>query len=94
MRSPATDRVSAPTGFTDEERNGVIMGGVIRVRLNGEDRSFPDGCTVADMVATLRSRGRGTAVALNGEVVPRSHWPTAGLAEGDAVEVLTAAQGG
>jgi sulfur carrier protein len=37
---------------------------------------------------------RGVAVAVNGEVVPRSAWETTGLHPGDRVEVLTAAQGG
>jgi sulfur carrier protein len=38
--------------------------------------------------------GRGIAVAVNGEVVPRSAWATTTVAAGDQVEVLTAAQGG
>ena len=37
---------------------------------------------------------RGIAVAVNGEVVPRSAWEATGLQPGDRVEVLTAAQGG
>ena len=37
---------------------------------------------------------RGIAVALNGEVVPRSAWDVTDLRPGDRVEVLTAAQGG
>ncbi|MCH7233079.1 sulfur carrier protein ThiS [Glycomyces sp. L485] len=37
--------------------------------------------------------GRGTAVAVNGEVVPRAEWDRP-LLDGDAVEVLTATQGG
>jgi sulfur carrier protein len=37
---------------------------------------------------------KGIAVALNGEVVPRSAWDATDLRPGDRVEVLTAAQGG
>ena len=37
---------------------------------------------------------RGVAVAVNGTVVPRSAWSEVDLADGDRVEVLTAAQGG
>jgi sulfur carrier protein len=37
---------------------------------------------------------KGIAVALNGEVVPRSAWDATDLHPGDRVEVLTAAQGG
>lgn len=36
----------------------------------------------------------GVAVAVNGEVVPRSSWTTHALADGDAVEVVTAKAGG
>ncbi|HWJ10607.1 MAG TPA: sulfur carrier protein ThiS [Nocardioides sp.] len=36
----------------------------------------------------------GIAVAVNGEVVPRTAWPAVVLADGDAVEVVTAVQGG
>lgn len=36
----------------------------------------------------------GVAVAVNGEVVPRATWPGVVLADGDAVEVVTAVQGG
>ena len=37
---------------------------------------------------------KGVAVALNGEVVSRSSWTSVQVAEGDEVEVLTAAPGG
>jgi sulfur carrier protein len=33
-------------------------------------------------------------VAVNGEVVPRHRWPATPLRDGDAVEILTAVQGG
>lgn len=62
--------------------------------VNGEPRTLPGGATVADVVSELSGGGRGTAVARNGEVVPRSRWSSTALASGDAVEVLTAAQGG
>ena len=66
----------------------------LSVLINGEQRALPGGATIADVVSELRGGGRGTAVARNGEVVPRSMWSTTALASGDAVEVLTAAQGG
>jgi sulfur carrier protein len=51
---------------------------------------------VADaLAATGRApEGRGTAVALNGEVLARTIWPRAHLEEGDRLEILTAVQGG
>jgi len=66
----------------------------LSVMINGETRTLPGGSTVADVVSELSGGGRGTAVARNGEVVPRSQWSTTALVSGDAVEVLTAAQGG
>lgn len=66
----------------------------IVVTVNGEPRPFPARASVADLVAELGIGERGVAVAVNAEVVPRSTWASAGLAAGDAVEVLRAAQGG
>lgn len=66
----------------------------VSVSVNGEARSLPAGATVADVVSELSGRGRGTAVARNGEVVPRSLWSSTRLVGGDTLEVLTAAQGG
>lgn len=66
----------------------------MRLTVNGEPRDLPAGSSVAVLVGQLTAAVRGVAVAVNGEVVPRSTWDSAGLAEGDRVEVLTAAQGG
>ena len=60
------------------------------VVVNGEARNVPANCTVG----TLAPNQRGFAVAVNREIVPRSRWGDALLAEGDRVEILEAAQGG
>ena len=64
--------------------------------LNGAPAPLPSPATVAVLVAGMTGSGgvRGIAVAVNGEVVPRSAWDATGLQPGDRVEVLTAAQGG
>jgi sulfur carrier protein len=67
---------------------------VITVWLNDNPRPVALGQTVAELLTTLDLPARGVAVAVNGEVVRRVDWPAARLAEGDRVEVLTAAQGG
>ncbi|HEV2369217.1 MAG TPA: sulfur carrier protein ThiS [Acidimicrobiales bacterium] len=64
------------------------------VSVNGQDRRVSPGTTVAMLVAELPGRGRGTAVARNAEVVPRSQWSTTTLGDQDRVEILGAAQGG
>lgn len=63
---------------------------------NGEARDLEAGATVADLL-TLRfddPRPNGIAVAVNGDVVPRGDWAGWVLADGDAVEIVTAVQGG
>jgi len=62
--------------------------------VNGETRTLPAGSTVDDVVALVAPVRTGIAVALNGDVIPRSAWPATTLAAGDQLEVLTAAQGG
>ena len=37
---------------------------------------------------------KGTAVAINGDVVPQSEWATRVLEDGAHVDILTAVQGG
>lgn len=66
----------------------------VAIRVNGEPRRLGRATTVALLVDELVSTSRGIAVAVNGEVVPRSDWDGRPLSDGDRVEVLTAAQGG
>ena len=66
------------------------------VLLNGERRELSGRATVAAAVelAGAPEGGRGVAVALDGEVVPRGEWATTELREGQELEVLHAVQGG
>jgi sulfur carrier protein len=68
----------------------------VRIFVNGEERSVPDGATVASLVAQSGAPGseRGVAVAIDAEVVPRSEWERTALGEGQRVEILVAIQGG
>jgi sulfur carrier protein len=68
----------------------------VSVTINGDARELPAGATVASVVASLPGapEGRGVAVAVEGEVVPRAQWPSTELRDGVAVEVLVAVQGG
>lgn len=76
------------------------------ISVNGVVCSLTVGETVRNVVAvqlgraiatdgTAEDGGRlGVAVALNSAVVPRSRWATTALAPHDAIEIVTAAQGG
>lgn len=62
--------------------------------VNGEPRDAIPGTTVALLVAQVADDPRGVAVAVDGEVVPKSIWDSTELATGQAVEILKAVQGG
>jgi sulfur carrier protein len=66
----------------------------VQVWINGERRELADGARVRDALAALAAPENGVAVAVDGEVVPRTDWPSVVLADGARIEVLTAVQGG
>ena len=68
----------------------------MNVELNGEPVALPEGSFVTEAVEASGASGdqRGLAVAIDGEVVPRSEWGRTSLREGQKVEVLAAIQGG
>ena len=69
---------------------------MVRVTVNGSPRELPLGATVAAVVELLGDdpTGRGVAVAVAGEVVPRAEWANTLLADGATVEIVAAVQGG
>jgi sulfur carrier protein len=66
----------------------------MRITVNSLPRDVPAGATLADLLAELAVRESGTAVAVGMDVVPRSRYADRTLADGDAVEIITAAAGG
>lgn len=66
----------------------------MKLLVNGEAREVGNPLTVDALVDELELERRGLAVAVNGEVVPRSTWGGQDLVDGDQVEILTIAQGG
>lgn len=69
---------------------------MIRVELNGERVELAEDARVVDAVARAGAAAgpRGVAVAIDGEVVPRSAWEQTRLSEDQKVEVVGAIQGG
>ena len=67
----------------------------MRLTCNGEAVEV-DALTLADLLVVRLGDPRppGIAVAVNDEVVPREAWGRCVLADGDAVEIVTAVQGG
>ena len=66
----------------------------MKVIINGTARELTAGAGVADAVRLVTTSASGIAVAVNGDVIRRASWDTVPLADGDEVEVITAAQGG
>ena len=69
----------------------------MKIVLNGEVRAVEEAATLDRLVEDLgggSNGGRGVAVAVNGEVVPRGRWATTALMDDDRVEILRAVGGG
>jgi sulfur carrier protein len=66
------------------------------VEINGRQVQLAEGAPLSDAVAEAGggAQARGVAVAVDGEVVPRSSWESTKLRDGQRVEVVGAIQGG
>ena len=63
----------------------------MRITVNGQPRDLDDDVTIATLLA---DRTRGSAVVVDGTVVPRTSWTEYRLRPGQQVELITAVQGG
>jgi sulfur carrier protein len=66
----------------------------MKVQLNGRPHEAADGTTVEALILAVTGSARGSAVVVDGEVVPRSSWPARMLQDGQTIELITAVQGG
>ena len=68
----------------------------MNITVNGEICSVLEGTAVLELIAVSgdKEKPRGIAIACNGEVVRRGDWGIVILHEGDAIEIVKAAQGG
>lgn len=64
---------------------------IMRITLNGEPYELAERTTIGVL---LGDRTRGSAVVVDGEVVPRASWSEYCLRPGQQVELITAVQGG
>ena len=63
-------------------------------RVNGEQRPFDDGKTVADLIAELRLGGKRIAVELNREIIPSGEYGSRTIHDGDSIEIVQFVGGG
>jgi sulfur carrier protein len=66
----------------------------VPLTVNGVATLLPAPATVAALVAARSQGHTRVAVALNGDVVPRSRWDATPIHPGDSVEVLAPTAGG
>jgi sulfur carrier protein len=66
------------------------------IHVNGQAREIAPPARLSDVLDLPdgASTRRGVAVAVNGQVIPRSQHATTELTEGARVEIVTAVQGG
>lgn len=66
----------------------------MRVTVNGEARTLPDGIKVSDLLALHKLRPEGVVVELNLEVPAKSAYAELTLREGDRIEIVKFMGGG
>jgi sulfur carrier protein len=66
----------------------------MKIIVNSQPRLVADGLLLEQLLREVTGSIRGSAAAVDGEVVPRGQWPTFTLSDGQSVEILTAVQGG
>ena len=67
---------------------------MVEIELNGAPYAAPEGGSLADLVAALDLAGKGLAIAVNREVVPRQAWEARRLQPRDRVDIVRAIGGG
>jgi len=64
------------------------------VFVNGESVELSEPLTAGELLVMFAIQRKGVAIALNGGILPRSEWDQQLIAEGDRIEIVTAAAGG
>ena len=67
---------------------------MIILTVNGESRTLDDETTITALLETLEIDRRQVAVAINGEVVPRTEHDRTVLRDADAIEIVRMVGGG
>ena len=73
---------------------GMTTPDMITVTINGQRRDFAQPLAFDELVRELGLAGKRIAVERNGEIVPRSQFARAAVADGDKLEIVVAVGGG
>lgn len=67
----------------------------MKVSINSKEYELPDNSTIGQALKSIDfSDVKGTAVAVNSEVVPRDQWEIKTIENNDKILVIRATQGG
>jgi thiamine biosynthesis protein ThiS len=66
----------------------------MRLVINGDEKHFADGLSLADLMAQLGMKPDRVAVELNREIIARAQWAQTALHDGDKLEIVHFVGGG
>jgi sulfur carrier protein len=66
----------------------------MNLTVNGRAHKHSGSGTIAELLAEFGRERAGTALMVNGAVVPRAEWDGVRLSQGDRIELLVFAGGG
>ena len=66
----------------------------MQVHINGDEKQFSDGLSLAELIFQLGMKADRVAVELNREIVQRGQWADVRLNEGDKLEIVHFVGGG
>ena len=67
---------------------------MIQIEINKKEHSIDDNATIEQLLETLSVSKKGTAVALNGNILPKNNWSSQLLNNEDKLTIIRATQGG
>ena len=89
--APASSPSRYPAQLPAPDRFCYVV--LMRLVINAEEREFA-ASTLDALIEELGMKGDRVAVELNREIVPRVHWSTTALKDGDRLEIVHFVGGG
>ncbi len=78
----------------DEKLKETQNRSLIQCSLNGQSITLDSGMSIGDLAKKFGYTGKEFAVAVNTEFVPRSHYSSRYVEQGDLVDILAPVSGG
>ena len=72
----------------------LAQGAALMIVVNGEQRAFQSGATVADLLIAIGIENGRVAIERNLQILPRAEWATTQVAADDRYEIVQFVGGG